>query len=263
MSFTQKYTITPRYLTPNTKRRSGLPISRVKFVVAHDTGNPGSTAAGNVSYYEQSRNQMSASAHLFVDDKEIVECIPALTGDRPEKAWHVLYNLPKDNNMYGVDANDGAIAVEYCYGGAINADEAYRRYVWVLAYLCYVFTLDPKTSIVGHYILDPDRRSDPKSGLAHSGRTYEQLLRDVVAEYAACTQQSNPSQPPIPSLMKLIKNRTSNKVYAIGNDRKKYWIFNEETFTVGRQMGLWGDYGDIQIEDDDPYAMGHTMLLVR
>ena len=49
----------------------------VRFIVAHDTGNPGSTAAANVKYYERSRNEMSASAHIFVDDKEIVECIPA------------------------------------------------------------------------------------------------------------------------------------------------------------------------------------------
>ncbi len=48
----------------------------VRFIVAHDTGNPGSTAANNVSYYERSRNDQSASAHIFVDDKEILECIP-------------------------------------------------------------------------------------------------------------------------------------------------------------------------------------------
>ena len=56
----------------------------VKFVVAHDTGNPNSTAGQNVAYYEQSRNELSASAHLFVDDREIIECIPALTGGVPE-----------------------------------------------------------------------------------------------------------------------------------------------------------------------------------
>jgi N-acetylmuramoyl-L-alanine amidase CwlA len=186
MAFQQKYVVTAKYLTSGTKRRSGLLISpAVKFIVAHDTGNPDSTANGNVRYYENSRNEMSASAHIFVDDKEIIECIPALTGS-PEKAWHVLYKVAADNQLFGHNANDAAIGVEYCYGSNISADEAYRKFIWVMAYICHKFGLDPKTSIVGHYFLDPQRKTDPVTGLAHSRRTWEQLLRDVVAEYDEC-----------------------------------------------------------------------------
>lgn len=182
-----KYSVTARYLTKPSKRRSGLVMSPgVRFIVAHDTGNPNSTAANNVSYYENSRDQQSASAHIFVDDHEIIECIPALTAP-PEKAWHVLYNVPTDNQLYGYNANDAAIGVEYCYGDKINADEAYKRYLWVIAYACNKYGLDPAKSIVGHFFLDPQRKTDPVTGLAHSRRTYEQLLRDVVAEYQACT----------------------------------------------------------------------------
>lgn len=186
MSFLQKYTITPRYLTKPSKRRSGkLIIDGVKFIVAHDTGNPGSTAANNVGYYERSRNEDSASAHIFVDDKEIIECIPALTAPS-EKAWHVLYKVDTDNHIYGYDANDAAIGVEYCYGGHINADEAYRKYVWVIASICERFKLDPATAVVGHFFLDPNRKTDPVTGLAQSRRTYDQLLKDIVTEYQAC-----------------------------------------------------------------------------
>lgn len=194
MAFQEKYRIATQYLTKPSKRRSGRPITAgVKFLVAHDTGNPGASAQANVRYYENSRNDMSASAHIFVDDRTIVECIPALTAP-PEKAWHVLYNLNTDNLLYGHDANDAAIGVEYCYGGDIDADEAYRRYIWVLAFLCHRFQLDPAKSVVGHFFLDPKRKTDPVTGLAHSRRTYEQLLRDVVTEYAACTG----APPPVP-----------------------------------------------------------------
>jgi len=157
----------------------------VKFIVAHDTGNPNGTANGNVQYYERSRNDISASAHLFVDDREIIECVPALTGP-PEKAWHVLYGAPADNSLYGFVANDTAIGLEYCYGTKINPDEAYIRYVWVMAFTCEKFSLDPRKAIVGHFFLDPLRKTDPVTGLAQSRRTYEQLLRDVVAEFTAC-----------------------------------------------------------------------------
>ncbi|HNJ94912.1 MAG TPA: N-acetylmuramoyl-L-alanine amidase [Ferruginibacter sp.] len=184
--FKNKYAITPNYIPGPSKRRAGLPISKVRFLVAHDTGNPGSTASQNVRYYINSRNEISASAHLFVDDKEIIECVPALTAP-PEKAWHVLYGVPKDNELYGVNANDAAIGVEYCYGGTIDADKAYQKYVWVLAKLCFEFELDPEKDIVGHFFLDPKRKTDPVTGLANSRRTYEQLLRDVVAEFNECT----------------------------------------------------------------------------
>ncbi len=113
MTFKEKYTVTPAYLTTPSKRRCGLQMSpTVKFIVAHDTGNPKSTARANRNYYENSRDEQSASAHIFVDDKEIIECIPALV--KPEKAWHVLYGVLTDNQLFGFNPNDAAIGVEYC-----------------------------------------------------------------------------------------------------------------------------------------------------
>lgn len=210
MSFLEKYVITPRYLTKPSRRRSGrLMTAGVKFIVAHDTGNPNSTASGNVRYYENSRDEMSASAHLFVDDKSIIECIPALTAP-PEKAWHVLYGTPTDNLLYGHDANDAAIGVEYCYGNKIDADEAYRKYIWLLAYICHRFQLDPAKSVVGHFFLDPQRKSDPVTGLAHSRRSYDQLLRDVVTEYQACAGMVLP--PPAVPLAQTGTVRTTTKL---------------------------------------------------
>lgn len=185
--FKQRYEISARYLTGPSKRR---PLQRlspgVRFIVAHDTGNPGSTAAGNVRYYESSRDKEAASAHIFVDDREIIECIPALTGERQEKAWHVRYQLTEDNRLFGHDANDAALGIEYCYGGRIDADEAYRRYVWTLAWACHRFEVDV-ARITGHCFLDPGRKTDPVSGLADSRRSFEQLQRDVATEIALCT----------------------------------------------------------------------------
>ncbi|HFF1838753.1 TPA: N-acetylmuramoyl-L-alanine amidase [Bacillus cereus] len=185
MGFKMKYEIEKQYLTSDSKRRSGAKMPGVKFMVAHDTGNPTSTAQNNVDYYQRSRNEMSASAHIFVDDKRIIECIPFLTGT-PEKAWHVLYNVTTDNRMFGGDANDYAGGVELCFGGKIDGEEAYKRYIWVLAYSCYKFGLNPANSITGHEILDPARKVDPSQGLRTMGRTYSQLLKDIVREYNSC-----------------------------------------------------------------------------
>jgi N-acetylmuramoyl-L-alanine amidase CwlA len=195
MAFKEKYTVIRNYLTSPSKRRSGLLLSPgVKFIVAHDTGNPNSTAHGNRNYYENSRDEQSASAHIFVDDKEIIECIPAITSLKPEKAWHVLYGLPTDNQLFGFNANDAAIGVEYCYGDNINADESYRKYLWVIAKICFTYGLDPANSIIGHCFLDPKRKTDPVTGLLQSRRTYDQFLKDVVIEYNECTGAS-PGKP--------------------------------------------------------------------
>jgi N-acetylmuramoyl-L-alanine amidase len=183
MSFKMKYRIRRQLLPSGTKRRSGRAANAISFIVAHDTGNPTSTAAQNVNYFTRSANDMSASAHIFVDDQEIIECVPAFSN--PEKAWHVLYNRTEDNKLFGVNANDAAIGVEYCYGGKIDAGKAYRRYVWVIAYLCYVHKITPD-KVIGHHILDPARKTDPVSGLAASGRTYSRLLSDIADEYRSC-----------------------------------------------------------------------------
>lgn len=255
MPFLKKYPIVADYIPINTKRRSGLAVSpSIKFIVAHDTGNSGSTARQNVNYYKASANEIFASAHLFVDDKEIIECVPALTA-LPEKAWHVRYDVSGDNQMYGYDANDAAVGVEYCFGPNINSAEAYQRYVWTLAYICYTFNLNPQTAIIGHFVLDPSRKTDPRSGLAASGRSYEQLLADVKNEYNNC-QNTNMK-------MQLIRIANSPKVYAIGADGKRYWIFNEETFNTGRAMGLWGDFSEVQVVPSDSHPDGHAIILVK
>ncbi|MFF2889478.1 N-acetylmuramoyl-L-alanine amidase family protein [Paenibacillus sp. NPDC057967] len=190
MAFKMKYTIEQRYLPKGTKRRSGIKNQGIDFIVAHDSGNDGSTAAGNVNYYTNSANVVSASAHTFIDDKAIIECVP-LT----EKAWHVMYNVTTDNELYGFDSNDHAIGVELCYSykkGNMNNKESYKRYVWYMAYLCYKFNLNPMKRISGHNELDPNRRTDPyKNALKIMGITKDQFLKDVVKEYAECTVAEN------------------------------------------------------------------------
>jgi N-acetylmuramoyl-L-alanine amidase CwlA len=164
-------------------------MPEVRGIVAHDTGNPGSTAWQNVRYYENSRDSMSASAHLFVDDRDIIECIPILSRSA-EKAWHVLYRLQMDNyrEVFGGDSNDVAVGVELCYGGHVNLVEAYKRYVYVMAYICNRFKVDPITKIWGHYQLDPRRKSDPQTPLKMLGKTIDDLRKDVQAELIACSK---------------------------------------------------------------------------
>ncbi len=213
-NFQMKFEVRPDLLAAPSKRRSGLSMAPgVRFIVAHDTGMPRSTARGNVRHYQNTVNLKSASAHLFVDDREIIECIPALTGP-PEKAWHVRYDVPQDDKLYGLDANDAAVGVEYCYGDNIDADRAYQRYVWVIALACHRFNLNPQGSVVGHWVLDPQRRTDPMTGLAASLRSYEQLLLDIVTEFEVCTGIAAPPPvtPPPPGTQQRVRLRANANI---------------------------------------------------
>ncbi|MRH43852.1 N-acetylmuramoyl-L-alanine amidase [Aquibacillus halophilus] len=156
--------------------RSGQDLADVQFIVSHDTGNPGSSAYANRNYFENV--DPVASAHTFIDDNNILEIIPL-----DEKAWHVRYNVGTDNRIYGEDANDAAIGVELAYGGSINFDEAYKRYVWYHAYLVDKYDLDPSEDIIAHSTLDPSRRTDPQNALNRHGISWSDFINDVERAY--------------------------------------------------------------------------------
>jgi hypothetical protein len=186
-----KYKIERRYITkrsntrPGTRLKTGSPV----FFVAHDTGNPGASAENHFNYFNNLVGR-SASAHVFIDDKMILEIIPTGTGKEPaEKAWHVLYNVTTDNERFGYDSNDAALGIELCYGSnknnSIDFNEAYKRFVWYLAYCCDKWGKNPFVHIPSHKQLDPARKRDVDQALALYGKTLKDLLNDVAAELNA------------------------------------------------------------------------------
>ena len=183
------YTVVPDLAPLGSKRRPGAKIEKIVFLVAHDTGNPGASARAHARWYQNEPNPAPdkvSSAHLFVDDRDVIETVPSglVAGSAAEIAYHVRYNVPTDNQMFGADANSAAIGVELCYGGTISTIETYNRYVWTLAKLCVAYRLDPERRIVGHEVLDPGRKRDPTQGLTAIGRSYDGLIDDIVAAVA-------------------------------------------------------------------------------
>lgn len=172
MSVKNKYEVKQDYVTSD-RSRTNEENGKILFLVAHDTGNPGSTARGNVNWMN-SKTKPESSAHAFIDDKEIIEDLPL-----NEIGWQVRYNVTTDNELFGADANTNAIGTELCYGGSIDFQKAYDKYVWYHARLCVMFDLDPFNDIVGHYKLDPSRRTDPINAFSKNGKTWTQFLKDV------------------------------------------------------------------------------------
>lgn len=155
-------------LTKGTRRYGEtMDGGKPQFIVAHDTGNINTTAQSNVTYYENTYNipwNNVASAHIFVDDKECIICIPTT-----EKAWHVLYDAPTDNIWYNKDANDVAIGVEICYfSDRERSRKALDNGARVLAYLAEYWHIDYKTRMPGHQDIQADKQ-DPGNALEASG----------------------------------------------------------------------------------------------
>jgi N-acetylmuramoyl-L-alanine amidase CwlA len=174
--------ITQKLIPSPSKRRSGIKISRVDFLVAHDTGNDGSTALQNATYFVNSANDIEASAHYFIDDKQIICCVP-----ETEKAWHVRYGAPNDNYLLGKNANDYSISVELCYDSKkIKIDNlaAYKNYIDLIRDICKRHGLDPRTKIAGHFQLDPGRRTDPLNAFSFIGKTWTAFIEDVIGTTA-------------------------------------------------------------------------------
>lgn len=159
--------IIQKYIPINTERRPGIPILKVKYIVAHDTGNLDSTARQNVDFYIATANQVKASAHTFIDDKEIIECIP-----ETEKAYHVRRVVS--------NAIDEALAPELCYFSDVERSKlAYKNYVEYIKAWLVKYKLNPATNIVGHFVLDPTRRTDPINAFSRIGKTWEDFINDL------------------------------------------------------------------------------------
>ncbi|WP_353421918.1 peptidoglycan recognition protein family protein [Staphylococcus delphini] len=161
-------------------RRTGqrLDSGHPKFLVFHDTGNRNSTAQQNVNYYNNTYNQpwaTTASAHVFVDDKECINCVPL-----EEKAWHVLYDAPTDNLWYGDDANDIAVGVEACYfSDKERSRKSFDNACEIAAFICKEYGINPRNQMPGHYQIQADK-IDPKSVLEACGYSKDM---SVVCKY--------------------------------------------------------------------------------
>lgn len=92
------------------KARKG---DQIRYLVLHYTGNDGDSAAGNASYYHNT--VVKASAHYFVDDREVWRSVPELSA-----AWAVGGKKWADcartggGTLYGVVTNSNSISVELC-----------------------------------------------------------------------------------------------------------------------------------------------------
>ena len=83
------------------------------YIIIHYTGNDGDTAFNNATYYH--RDTPKASAHFFVDDKDIYSSVP-LTHTAYSVGGHKYGSCPWSGGgtMHGIIKNTNSINIEMC-----------------------------------------------------------------------------------------------------------------------------------------------------
>lgn len=150
-------------LTVNEYSRPGTPLKKVKGVVIHYTGNPGTSATQNRSYFEglaESKETKASSHYIIGLSGEIVQCVP-------------LDEIAYASN----ERNADTISIECCINndaGKFN-DNTYDALVHLTAWL--VGEYDLKISdIIRHY--DVTGKICPKYFVEHES-AWEDFKLDV------------------------------------------------------------------------------------
>lgn len=128
------------YLTVNQWSRPGTPLEKIRGVVIHYVGNPGTTARANRNYFQtlsSGTEEVYASSHFVIGlEGEVVQCVP-------------LTEIAYASNS----RNDDTVSVEVCHPDetGVFLPASYDRCVELTAWLCHTFELDPAEDVIRHY----------------------------------------------------------------------------------------------------------------
>lgn len=147
----------------NYSRRKGATI---KYLVIHDTGNDSKGADTMAHYRYFNGGNRNASAHYFVDDKQVVQ----LVGDSLS-AWHV----GDGKGRYGI-TNANSLGIEMCINSDGNYAKMYYHTVELAKNIMQKFNI-PIERVVRHY--DASRKSCPNHMRKSGWQAWAQFKRDI------------------------------------------------------------------------------------
>ena len=125
-------------------------INQKKYIVVHDTGNS-NKGAGAINHYKYfNGGNRNASAHYFVDDRNIIETV-----DPNLVAWH----CGDGRGRYGI-YNSNSIGIEICINPESDYEMAKLQAVELIRFLMQTYNIK-KENVVRHY--DASRKICPRS----------------------------------------------------------------------------------------------------
>ncbi len=147
-------------------------VSRILYIVVHFTSNDGDTAKGNTQYFHAENR--GASAHYFVDEREIWQCV-----EDGDIAWHCgtkgTYYHPKCRN-------DNSIGIEMCSrkkedGIYYFKEGTMNHAVWLIKMLMAKYHV-PIKNVIRHYDVTHKNCPEPFVREPEAWETFKNRLRD-------------------------------------------------------------------------------------
>ena len=123
---------------------SSRPLSNIKYIVIHYTGNDGDTDENNGSFFKN--NETGTSAHYFVDDDSVTQSVPD-----NYVAWHCGTT---GSYKHKSCRNSNSIGIEICddvkNGTIYPSAKTISNVLELVAYLMNKYAI-PKENVIRHY----------------------------------------------------------------------------------------------------------------
>ena len=139
---------------------------RIEYIVIHDTGNTSKGAGADNHYRYFNGGNRNASAHYFVDDKEIIQTV-----EDTNASWH----CGDGKGKYGI-TNQNSIGIEICVNSDGNYEKAVAKTVELVNHLMKKHNI-PIDRVVRHY--DASRKICPRSMSANNWDKWNEFKKSL------------------------------------------------------------------------------------
>lgn len=178
----------------NISNRNG---TQIKYIVIHDTGNPGAGANANSHYRYFNSGNRSSSADFFVDDTQAL-CVN-------NYYRHYTWHCGDGNGRYGIN-NANSIGIEMCINSDGNRQKTIERTISLVRELMVELNI-PIERVVRHY--DASRKNCPGSMSKNNWAEWYEFKKRVNDEEGLTMSQYEE--------LKSMISKLSDQVGKIGN----------------------------------------------
>ena len=177
-------------LSPYNHSKGG---NTLKYIVIHGTDNVNDTAKNNIEYfYRENRN---ASAHYFVDDDSIWQCV-----NDSDRAWHV----GDGRGEYGI-TNGNSIGIEMCGtdNGRYSA-KTVQNAIDLTKHLAAKYGI-PYSNVVRHY--DASRKNCPSQFSSNNWARWHDFKARLEGHSSTVIEDTPPAKSPIAVAAEFVGSR--------------------------------------------------------
>ena len=225
----------------NRSNRGGTPI---RYIVAHDTGNPSRGANATAHYNYFNGGDRSSSADFFVDDTQVL-CV---NDYYKYYTWH----CGDGRGKYGI-TNRNSVGIEFCINVDSDRDKTLERTAQLVRELMQELNI-PIERVVRHY--DASRKNCPQSmsgnGWAQWYKFKEKLKGEdlTMAQYEELKNEITQLTETVKVLATELSNLKHPMIYNYIDKNMPEWARSAVSWAVENGI-LNGDENGLNLDDKD------------